>query len=244
MDSVKKATFDYSHPSFWETRYNESAANFEWYCTPERLESHLEQFLPQNRNSKILIIGNGTSSLPFALWNNGYRNITVVDFASVLISDLTKQFAHSHPSLELVCADIRRMACFGSNTFDAIIDKACIDCTYCDTEIWSSVGAAMNECSRILRPGAAMMSISHSDRNARQTVEDVGLWTNISQVKIARPKIFDVDYFRDEAHFIHTYEKGGVVGTFTNIKGPISSNIRQDALEQDVVEALQDLEKM
>lgn len=58
----------------------------------EDLRTYFVGFLRKDYNKEILIIGCGNSRLGECLYNEGYRNITSIDFSKVIIEEMNQKY--------------------------------------------------------------------------------------------------------------------------------------------------------
>jgi 2-polyprenyl-3-methyl-5-hydroxy-6-metoxy-1,4-benzoquinol methylase len=93
-----KKKSEYHSQEYWESRYSLFPKNMDWYCNFEKIctdfkiDEILETFYPKKNKVKILELGCGNSSLAFDLHNIGYKNITSIDFSSLIINQMKEKF--------------------------------------------------------------------------------------------------------------------------------------------------------
>ena len=80
----------------------------------------------EDAEANILILGIGMSRLAEDMYNDGWTNITAIDFCKPAIDAQLKLRSEGTKVRYRVC-DAKNMAMFKSGTFDFVIDKACID---------------------------------------------------------------------------------------------------------------------
>jgi hypothetical protein len=79
---------EYSEREYWEQRYRAAgaagggAAPFDWYMDYAALKPALTALVPSLRaSSRVLVLGCGTSPLGEQLYDDGFQQLTLVDFA-------------------------------------------------------------------------------------------------------------------------------------------------------------------
>ena len=132
--SVKSAS-QYKERDYWENRFK-TEEGYEWLCKYKDIKDYICRDV--NVHDRILILGCGNSRFSADLHNSGFKYVTSVDFSSVVIDAMRKKYVASHPSLQWIVADVRDMKEIEDDTFDVVIDKACLDALVCDEgDPWS-----------------------------------------------------------------------------------------------------------
>eukprot|EP00949_MAST-11_sp_MAST-11-sp1_P004825 g4825.t1 len=112
----------------WEARF-EYEKQYEWYLGYEDpLSTMLRKHVPQDK--PVLMLGNGTSSLPIDMAKDGYRHILATDVVEKVIEAMRKRYGeHEGGVVEWKVVDATRLqqglgaeACFPS-----VVDKGCLD---------------------------------------------------------------------------------------------------------------------
>ncbi len=101
---------------FWEHKYlsNDTGWDIGYVSTP--IKTYLDQL--ENKDIKILIPGAGNSYEAEYLWNNGFKNIYVLDIASQPLQNL-KERIPDIPDKQLLNQDFFDL----DDTFDLIIEQ-------------------------------------------------------------------------------------------------------------------------
>lgn len=95
------------------------------------------------KNSKVLMLGCGNSTMSFDMVDDGYSQVVNLDFSEVLIDQMRAKYPQ--PELSWHVMDVRELAenaeghaLGGSGTFDAIIDKGTLDALTAETNgsVW------------------------------------------------------------------------------------------------------------
>lgn len=153
--------------SYWNARYAKDEAPFEWYCSYEQVEGLLTGCL--TKGSRVLEIGCGNSELSLGLHKSGYEVVATdyaqgqIDLLNQLYADLVEMSASSpsRPSLRFESTDCRELiTAFGPESFDAIVDKACLDSMLSGGS--DTAEATCRQISTVLRPNGHFIIISHA----------------------------------------------------------------------------------
>ena len=86
MESYKSQS-SYASQTYWDKRYTASGQDesYEWLESYATLRGILKKFLT-HKDIKILMLGCGNANLSADIYDDGYRNITNVDFSKVVIN--------------------------------------------------------------------------------------------------------------------------------------------------------------
>ena len=113
------------------------------------------------RAAKTLVLGGGTSTLGQTLIDNGWSDVTALDFSEVAV----KRGLEMEPSVNWLVGDARRLdESFGEGAFGSIVDKGTIDAIYlsagddCDAD----VNAVSQGAARVLEPRGTFLCVSLS----------------------------------------------------------------------------------
>lgn len=150
----------YGDANYWETRYTEDPEIFEWYQEPEAIMPLVKELF--NPEGAVLVVGTGTSELAPVIQQNGFENVTAIDYVKQPIKIMRKKYAESEggQSITWKVMDVRKMNKFGGeNSFASIIDKGTLDCLFQLGE--EDVNQALSEISRVLKKGGVFVCISY-----------------------------------------------------------------------------------
>jgi len=102
--------------SYWENRYtnNQIGWNIGYPSTP--IKEYIDQL--EDKRLKILIPGAGNSYEAEYLWNNGFKNIYILDFAKQPLNHLKKR-VKDFPEIQLLNSDFFEL----NDTFDLILEQ-------------------------------------------------------------------------------------------------------------------------
>lgn len=159
----RKHNFEYGSKKYWEIRYKQEKKNsYEWYLSFKQLKPILNSVF-REKSTPILNIGCGNSNLSFEMYNDGYYQITNIDYSSVVVYQMTKRASNLYPSMTFVEMNALKMT-FADNSFHHIIDKGTLDAIAC----CSAVNEYLKEVYRVLRKDGVFMCISHSGEEFRK----------------------------------------------------------------------------
>ena len=116
---------------------------------------------------KILMLGCGNADLSADMYDNGYKNITNVDFSKVVIEQMTNKNGVERPQMTWQVLDITDMSVFETDTFDIVIDKSSIDCLFCTEDYILQVASMLKEVQRVIKPKGNYLAISHGQPKSR-----------------------------------------------------------------------------
>ena len=103
-------------PEYWNNRYRTNEFSWDIGDVSEPLKAYFEQLT--NKNLKILIPGAGNAYEAEFLFNNGFKNVFVLDFALEPLENIKKRVP-SFPTNQLIHQDF-----FSHNdTYDLIIEQ-------------------------------------------------------------------------------------------------------------------------
>ena len=158
----------YDDANYWDSRYLDASrsATFDWHCDLSHLREHLKPHLRKGIR-RILIIGCGNSQLPAHLWDAGFHSITALDICAITVRRMVSKFKSARPGLDFLCLDARAMSRLHAETFDLVIDKACMDAMFCSDGHFVDVSAMLHEVNRVLVPSGRFVSLSHGSPLAR-----------------------------------------------------------------------------
>ena len=157
----------YGDQAYWEKRYTEDTEVFEWYQDPEAVLPVCNELI--DKDKKVLVIGNGNSNLAPQLVQNGFEQVTAIDFAKPCIKSSKKRNAELE-GITWKVMDIRKMTSFENGEYNAIVDKGTLDCLFYASE--SDVFTALSEISRVLRKRGVYICISYAPPEARKKFLD------------------------------------------------------------------------
>lgn len=90
---------EYHSLDYWESRYNKHTTEMDWYvnfnklCNDFQIGGILTQQFPNKKKCKILELGCGNSSLAHDISEFGYKQLTSIDFSSIIIDRMKNKFS-------------------------------------------------------------------------------------------------------------------------------------------------------
>ena len=161
----------YKNLDYWNQRY-QNEDNFEWfkgYCDIKQILS-----LYLNKVDHILVLGCGNSPFSSDMYQEGYQNITNIDYSSVCIKKMKEKHKNCVEMewLEMDMFDLQ----FHDNTFDVVIEKGTLDAALVEErdpwniseEGFESIEKVLDEVSRVLKPNGRFLSITFSQPHFRK----------------------------------------------------------------------------
>merc|ERR1711998_13782 len=169
----------YGSVNYWNSRFS-SEDQFDWYhkWNPTLKKQFGEIGLVPE--SAVLNVGCGNSGMSREMYDDGYENITNLDFSQKVITAM--KVKNSNRQMQWIEGSVQDMTGFAADgEYDFIIDKGCLDCILCGEKSTSNLDAALAECARVLKPGGMLLSISFADdRNEMFNQPDFN-WTNCGE---------------------------------------------------------------
>jgi SAM-dependent methyltransferase len=152
----KQKNADFKEQEYWDERFSDEE-QYDWLLGFSQLRSVLLPLL--EFSDKILILGCGNSSLSADLYDEGFTNITNIDFSSVVIDRMRARNSENRPQMKWDVMDMTDLK-YEPSSFDVVIDKASIDALMVDEgDVWDpnndTIQATDKTClcvSRILKP--------------------------------------------------------------------------------------------
>lgn len=128
---------DYNTKAFWDNAFTKYSKDYDWYGNYVDFKQYFQKYI--QKKDSILIVGCGNSSMGEKLYiflfirllinryDNGFRNITCVDYSEKVIETMKKRKG-KRDSLLYKVMDVTHMT-FDSESFDVVIDKVflCIE---------------------------------------------------------------------------------------------------------------------
>ena len=190
----------YGDAEYWEKRYTEDPEVFEWYQDPEALLPTCKEVVdPEGR---VLVIGTGNSQLAPLLAQNGFENVTAIDFVRPCIVK-SRRRNREVEGITWKVMDVRKLA-YGDGEFQAVLDKGTLDCLFYLGE--ADVMMAMTEIARVLKKRGVYVCVSCCPPEARRKFFD-----RPADLRIELEKVIELKkpLESDEPHYVYIIRKGG-----------------------------------
>lgn len=102
-------SINYGNSVYWEKKYKESVETFDWLDGYSTLKPIIQKAVPVD--SRILYVGCGSSSLPDSMYDDGWTNITCIDFSKEIIKQHISRQKKSdmRQALKYQCMDVTKM---------------------------------------------------------------------------------------------------------------------------------------
>ena len=163
------------------------------------------------KNDKILNLGCGNSRLSEELSEEGYEDITNIDFSTKVITIMEEKCKAKFPKMSFKVMDVLDMKEFQTGSFNTVIDKGTLDSVLCGDNSVASAQKMIAEVFRVLAPGGHYICITHGDPEHRKKYLETQQWGNLSTDKILKPATSsnaNVDENdQKNYHFIYTMTK-------------------------------------
>ncbi|EGR29556.1 protein kinase domain protein [Ichthyophthirius multifiliis] len=179
----------YGNPQYWEERYTREQDQFDWY---QRFSGIRDQVLSHiNPETKILNVGSGSSRLSEEMFDEGYQNITNIDFSMVVTKQMQERYKDQGPNFKYIQMDVRNME-FDSKSFDCVIDKGLLDSVLCGESQTTNANKMLQEIHRVLTEKGVYIVLTHGTSEFRKPVlQKPEFQWDIQEFKIIKPQISD-----------------------------------------------------
>ena len=101
---------------YWENRYQENTARWDLGNISTPIKEYIDQL--ENKDLKIIIPGGGNSHEAEYLFNNGFKNVYVIDIATSPLQNIQRRIPN-FPKEHLIQADFFTL----DMTFDLVIEQ-------------------------------------------------------------------------------------------------------------------------
>jgi len=163
----------YGEPTYWDERYENGRRehgqlhSFDWYVEPEKIGTVLALHCGDHFGGKVLVVGCGNSNLSKVMHDMGYRSITSIDTSTVVVSQMQYRYKDLE-GMEFMVGDATKLDMFPDASFDAIIDKGCLDSIFCSYNSTDNALCAYKELCRLLRHGTGkFISVTYGSQETR-----------------------------------------------------------------------------
>jgi ubiquinone/menaquinone biosynthesis C-methylase UbiE len=157
LKPICKPFCDYGSQSYWDERYKNSKGTYEWYCTYNELKNLIHYYLP-DKTGKILNVGCGNSLFPCEMYDDGYENITNIDYSRPVIKEMRKLNTIKYPKMRYKVMDVTDLN-ISDCYFDFVLDKGTLDALVCGED--EKQVKMLEEIERVLKYNGIYFCISH-----------------------------------------------------------------------------------
>jgi SAM-dependent methyltransferase len=156
---------EYKSKEYWNNRFH-NEDSYEWLGSFDSFATEICSLLQPNFS--ILVLGCGSSSLSFELYERGYQHVISIDFSDVAIENMKRRYA-AFPELKWEVVDVRHLlSVFEDHLFDAVIDKGTFESLIVDEgDPWcpsetakEDVHLMLSGIERVLRPQGFYFHVS------------------------------------------------------------------------------------
>ena len=167
----------YSEQQYWDDRFAKES-QYEWLASYPQIKSEITPFI--EKDAKILILGCGNSPFSFDLYNDGYKNITNIDYSANVIENMINKdkdmYGGTEPMMTWKVVNMIHMDEFSNESFDVVVDKAGIDAILTNEgDVWNpneqvieDVFQVCSHISRMLSNNGYFLSVSFMQPHFRK----------------------------------------------------------------------------
>mmetsp|Transcript_39766 Transcript_39766/g.81828 ORF Transcript_39766/g.81828 Transcript_39766/m.81828 type:complete len:253 (-) Transcript_39766:1370-2128(-) len=149
---------------YWDDMYSGmgdfSSEEYQWYFGWSDIKKYFTEYCCDS-SMKILVPGMGNDPLLLDLVGAGYRDITAFDYSEGAVerqTELLSVDAAAKDSVSLHHMDVRALKSEWTDTFDAILEKGCLDALYLCGD--GNIEKSAEELHRVLKPSGIFVSVS------------------------------------------------------------------------------------
>lgn len=137
---------EFGKMEYWDEGYKTGEAPPEWFIPYKTFSKFVRKHIPKDK--PVLVIGCGTSSLSYEMYEEGYTQMSSMDYSPEAIEEMKIKY----PQLKWSVMDVRKME-YPDASIDSIVDKGTLDCLFFLDETNVEVNKMLSEVSRVLKPG-------------------------------------------------------------------------------------------
>jgi SAM-dependent methyltransferase len=169
--TIPKDNSEYKKREYWDERFKEEDS-FEWLGKYAEFRDIIRANIPTS--ARLLIVGCGNSNLSNDMYDDGYANITNIDFSATVIAHNRERSAH-RTGMKWLVMDMLDLQ-FPDSYFDIVLDKCAMDALLVDEgDPWhpspACVAAVHTLCvgvQRVLVPQGRYLVISFGQPHFRK----------------------------------------------------------------------------
>lgn len=169
---------------------------FEWYGDYKELSGHIGKTC--KKEDTVLVIGCGNSNFSSDFYDQGYHNVTNLDFSELVIQEMVaKNLARDKMVWDV--GDMTNLNKYASNSFDIVFDKGALDALMStDSPDTKEMALKMfEEITRVLKPNGRYICITLAEQyiittllNYYTTIVNVGFSINVDCVQSKKESPF------------------------------------------------------
>lgn len=156
---------NYGDKGYWNVRYeSDPDERFDWLLNYQTMKPVLASLIDRQHN--ILQLGCGNAALSEEMYDDGYHNITNMDFSPICINQMSER----NQSRRLMSWDIMDATAmsYSDESFDVVIDKSTLDAVLCGNDFMLMAAKMLMEVQRVLRTGGIYIAISYGKPRDRE----------------------------------------------------------------------------
>ncbi|GLT91455.1 hypothetical protein SLE2022_093410 [Rubroshorea leprosula] len=166
----------YGEPQYWDDRYANESAPFDWYQKYPSLAPLIRLYVPHN-HQRILVVGCGNSAFSEDMVDDGYEDVVNVDISSVVIKAMQNKY-QNRSQLKYIEMDVKDMSAFEAGSFDAVIDKGTLDSILCGSNGRHNSTQMLEEIGRVLKDEGVYIVITYGAPQYRLSLlKQPSLWS-------------------------------------------------------------------
>eukprot|EP00457_Paulinella_chromatophora_P011791 gb/GEZN01011953.1/.p1 GENE.gb/GEZN01011953.1/~~gb/GEZN01011953.1/.p1 ORF type:complete len:333 (+),score=32.47 gb/GEZN01011953.1/:72-1070(+) len=113
---------------------------------------------PPMSGMKVLVVGCGTSGVPFELRKVGFGEVVALDISGVVVGAMKERY-RGITGLSFEVGDVLQLP-YPPQNFDLVLDKGTLDSLLCTAASEKAALDMLAACHRTLRPGGVLMVLS------------------------------------------------------------------------------------
>ena len=159
---LPKQTDDFHSKQYWQTFFERRGdESFEWYGSYAELRAIVVDEQKLRRTDRVLVVGCGNSDFSAELYDDGYEEVTNVDFEATVISAMAAR-NESRTKMSWLVADMTAMVEVATGAVDVVFDKGALDAlASSDTPaVRAQVDRFFAEVKRVLAPRGRYVCVS------------------------------------------------------------------------------------
>ena len=159
---LPKQTDDFHSKQYWQTFFERRGdESFEWYGSYAELRAIVVDDQKLRRTDRVLVVGCGNSDFSAELYDDGYEEVTNVDFEATVISAMAAR-NESRTKMSWLVADMTAMVEVATGAVDVVFDKGALDAlASSDTPaVRAQVDRFFAEVKRVLAPRGRYVCVS------------------------------------------------------------------------------------
>ena len=158
---------------------------FDWYQVLSGIKDIIAKHV--TKEDKILNLGCGTSRLGEDLSEEGYEDITNIDFSQTVITLMEEKYRETFPRMVFRKMDALNMNDFQDGMFNIVIDKGTLDAVMCSDNYVINARKMISEVYRVLIPGGKYICVTYGDPEHRKKHFETQKWEKILTEKVNKP---------------------------------------------------------